>query len=370
MGSAACQTKPSQDPNFLDSLGILGSSPQVNNGVITLQYATPSNIKVATCHYIYTRTILIDFICNTDSLGSPVFVTETAACQYQFEWQSSAACSTTEIFGSNCQVTDPTSGITYDFTDLSYQDYQFSSAGQNFTLHICGNVSTSGCLPGSGACVSDGTGTYSIGQESASIVYTDFNLGLSLSDGSSCIDETGAQNTRSAYIEFVCNENITTGFPQFVVGDQCTYSFIWETSLACVNRDQIECTAVDPITNLTYDLSVLSQSNVNFVAIDQVKDGSQYLVSVCHSLLPQVPGTGCPDESGICQLNGTKPVNLGSVASLIARDGLLIATYTNGNSSGCPPGHNRQSIISFTCDSSGSTLAGWKILFFSFRFLY
>lgn len=350
-GAGACQTVGSNVSTFV-SLGQI-RSPRIVNGDIWTLYSSPSTSFVTNCSNGFSPKIRIDFVCKPGSLGAPVYQLTTATCVYLFVWETSAACSTTSIQGQNCQVTDPTSGLTFDMSPLSSSDYTFAStSGNQYTVHVCGAAKA--CGGTYGGCVTINGVTQSLGLPNSNLTYTDSSLFINLAKGASC----GNGNQRSVNIQFACNPSAGVGQPVFVVDDGCMVTARWETSSACASREQIPCVFTDPATGLTYDLSALSNSESNFFAIDNSSSPSNttlYALSVCHSLLSSPLTQTCNATAGICEVNGTlaQSTNFGSVSSLKVVNGVLTAQYTNGDACG-PQSTPISANISFTCNTNPS----------------
>ena len=69
----------------------------------------------------------------------------------------------------------------------------------------------------------------------------------------------------------------------------CLYEFLWVTSAACpvnVNEDTVfdDCTAVNPQTNVEFDLKVLRNTGNDYVVRDE-KTNLTYYVNVCGPLV-------------------------------------------------------------------------------------
>ena len=354
--AGVCQTNPSHPAqNLFDSLGQI-SSPVINNGVITMTYVNPDPSNVYTCHRVNTRRVVFTFQCLPGSLGAPVFLQESPACVYSFLWQTSAACSLTQIMGQNCQVRDPTSGLSFDLSSLAGSNYTISSGGATYYLNVCQQVSSSQCPSGAGACLVSATGSaLSLGMSNSALTYSDVSLSLTYSNGNPCANN--ASMTRSTVIEFACDSTAGMGQPMLVNDDGCVVSVQWPTSYACASRQRIPCVYVDANGN-TYDLSALSESSTNFVTNDP-NSTAQYVLSVCHSLLPQAPATKCAAGAAACRLAGQLATNLGYVTSLTSVNGSLTATYANGDV--CGPNNLRSSsVVTFVCDNStNASVSGW-----------
>ena len=352
-GAGACQTSLT-NASYYVSLGQI-RSPRILSGSPFLFYSTPSTVAVTNCPNGLSPRSKITFVCKPGYIGNPVYQKTTTDCVYLFLWETSAACSSTIISGSNCQVRDPTSGLWFDMTPLASTDYTFSSStGAQYTLHVCGAASNTTCGANAGGCVQNGGNTQSLGMPSSSPLFSDFSLTLALAGGSSC---NGGAGTRSTNIQFACNPSAGIGAPVFVSDDGCLVNVRWETSSACTSRQQIPCVYVDPSTGITYDLTTLAESANNFYTNNGT---TLYAVAVCHAVVPEALASNCNPAAGICEVNGTlaQSFNFGSVASLKTINGVLVAQYTNGDL--CGPSNTPSSAnITFTCDPNVPTGLSW-----------
>lgn len=366
--AGACQAS-SADATKAYSLGS-PAAPKLRNGLVSLEY----NLG-APCHQnAYNRSLLISFTCAQGSLGAPVFVTETAVCQYIFNWATYAACPTNTggggggsdggngTVGNACRVTDPISNTVYDLSSLTSSSGFYSTSatpdGYVYQLNVCGGISGStrscGTTAGVGVCqTKPGDSAFNskiAGYSNSKLTYSSSGvLTLTYTGGSSCHDN---QYNRSAVISFTCARGVV-GSPVFLTETgECSYLFTWATDAACPpSNDQIECVATDPATNIQYDLSGLSRSSGNWEALDTREGYSfRYFINICHAINP-VTDSSCPVTAGACQANSndlTKAYSLGRPSAPEFSDGSLKIRYDLGT-----PCHqnayNRSMLIMFTC---------------------
>ena len=93
--------------------------------------------------------------------GSPIFVEESADCEYLFKWKTPFACPVKSHTGSHCTVEVPEYGYTFNLSSLNrarnYYSVLLSDKKQKIILNVCGNLSTKDpkCLSpvNAGACL-------------------------------------------------------------------------------------------------------------------------------------------------------------------------------------------------------------------------
>ncbi|KJE92774.1 hypothetical protein, variant 2 [Capsaspora owczarzaki ATCC 30864] len=319
--SGACQTSPS-DATFTNyNLG-LPAAPSVVDGTIVLQYVggTP-------CHNnAYQRSTLIKFSCKAETLGSPVFITETESCQYVFLWETSAACGpANDTTGTDCQVADPSSGAIYDLRPLaSTTDYSFLVGSDKYTINMCKPLVTQcGTDASAGACRFASTSTPAagtvLGHASTTPLLSNGQLSLNMSGGAAC-----GSGSRNVIVSFSCN-TASLGQPVFVTLDSCNVYLRWETSAACgPNPNEGMCTAHDAANGFDYNLGVLTRSETSWTTAG--KSGARFFLNVCDRAF----GSPCGDTAASCQSNNGLVIDLGrsSRALQVTGEGKLSLTYT------------------------------------------
>jgi hypothetical protein len=92
-----------------------------------------------TCRY--NRSTRIDFVCpGPDDVDNDLqFAQEAPDCQYQFLWKTQLACDTTPQVntGSHCQVEDPITGTSLDFSAIGGTSYPVQVAqGGSFYVYV------------------------------------------------------------------------------------------------------------------------------------------------------------------------------------------------------------------------------------------
>ena len=192
---------------------------------------------------------------------------ETSTCSYVFQWVTSFACPVVATSGTNCTVTLPATNETFDLWPLSTSDQALKSPPYTYYINVCHAVSQVNCnvAPGSGACQvkSNSTAQFSLGIVNSGITYSDGVFKIRYTNGTRCSSGVG----RITEIIFECDPDAGIGSPTFT-GEisTCVYQFSWQTSQVCSQIKPVECMAVDPVNNNTYDLSSLSLSDRNWLA--------------------------------------------------------------------------------------------------------
>lgn len=219
---------------------------------------------------------------------------------------------------------------TVGYTDTS------NNKNGSFNVTVCGSLRDSDSLctavDGESVCQLDTIGrNHSCGMFSTmSLSVIGETLHLSYSGGDICHHNS---RPRSVEIDFVCDSQTKDfyGAPRYQeeFGNNCSYSFVWPTALACAPR-KLSCRAGGG----KYDLSPLLESH-HWIVLGE-KDGYRYVIGGCNSLVldsdpfcPHVPFMGgCKYKP---DMNNTG-VNLGFVtADLVVLDeGQLRLTYHNG----------------------------------------
>ena len=191
------------------------------------------------------------------------------ACQYIFRWESLHACRLTlpssPLSKTVCNITDPTSHITYNFTTLVNQKHfviNKTNSNVRYYLELCGSVSSPppGCdRQNTGVCVTDNSGT-----NPKTILYADHKISITshlpfefeivYPSGVRCGSDSSKKWT--AFITLQCDPNGGTPQPEFVSDDHCELQLQWKNSSFCLG--QKACIATDPHTRFIYNLDGLT----------------------------------------------------------------------------------------------------------------
>ena len=363
IGSAACQTKPS-DAGFANyALGHAKAEPRLlDSGDLVIEYELPDNWGTK-CHGQYVRKAVITFECKPGTLGEPIYVGETDDCQYQFTWETSAACNIrTQVKGSMCKVRDPVTGMQYDLTPLANMDHTIRDQGNTYTLAACGPIKAS-CKDdflNAGACQSGSNyGAMPLGKANSDLFLFDGELSLEYTDGSMCHVGTERESDRSLFITFECDHDAGVGKPLFdYESGDCTYFVRWPTAYACSVKPEVECLVVDP-KGVEYDLSMLTLTEGNWDVVSAGQSEFQYVINVCHSLNPSTSTRNCSLNAAACQLkhgDANFHKDLGHVLSVPRYDTAakeIVLEYVSGDVDGCPSA--RTTTIHFVCNDDPKT---------------
>ncbi|XP_068088128.1 cation-independent mannose-6-phosphate receptor [Hyperolius riggenbachi] len=334
-GAAICVV----DSEGKKSLGKFLTAPKLIGDHILLQYTEGS-----TCTNNERIETNITLKCSPGNLESPPVLTYSDDCQYEFEWNTAAACVLSRTEGDNCRVINSQAGLYFDLSPLTKKNggYNVSTDQYDFYINVCSNLTQEPCDAGSGACqVSKTPGSHwNIGVGSSKLSYYDGMIQLSYTDGTPYGDEK--RTPRSSLITFLCDKDADVGQPDYQKEDNYTYNFKWYTKYACP-ASSVECIVVDEATDDQYDLSSLSkvhgEHSGNWNADDEERH-KKYYINVCRSLIP-VPG--CDPFASVCQMQyvkvgekteeRTEISNLGVAISkpTIESSGHIVLKYTNGS---------------------------------------
>ncbi|XP_069811536.1 cation-independent mannose-6-phosphate receptor [Dendropsophus ebraccatus] len=348
--AAICAVGPGGKKN----LGKFLTQPKFVNGHIVLQYTDGS-----TCAENRQINTNITLMCSPGNRESPPVLKSAEDCNYEFEWNTAAACVVSRTEGDGCTVADPEAGFYFDLSPLinNSRSYEIDTDSYNFYINVCGNVTSQPCDPSSGACQVAKTNkqNWNLGVGNSKLSYYDGMIQLSYTGGTPYNDAN--KTPRSALITFLCNRSVDVGQPEYQKEDNYTYNFKWYTKHACPALP-VECIVVDKKNDEQYDLSSLSrvqgEHSTNWFAMDQRQDHhKKYYINVCRSL---VPVKGCDPFAAVCQmgyskvsekLDETVAINNLGVASkkpIIESSGKILLEYTNG--SDCSDQGNRSSYSS------------------------
>ncbi|XP_035222792.1 cation-independent mannose-6-phosphate receptor-like isoform X1 [Stegodyphus dumicola] len=284
----------------------------------------------------------IDFICRSGHINSePVLVhIDDSECQYKFEWHTAEACPEGLVKGANCKIHDDNLGINYDLTPFKNKVYEVDSESYKFYIGICEPVMNSSCSLNQnssqnvGICREDKINHTSvkIGESSSDLSYLDGVVTLNY-----LLVDPLNKTTHVAIIVFICDYDAGNGSPRFAEELKFGYVFHWYTSLVCSNSVSTECVVHDPFSHLIYDLSGLSISEKNWVAVvnEDNKERKIYL-NICRPLAQPLI---CDSNAAACMVEKVdekeKVVisDLGHAVSppVLDSPGHLTLKYTNGN---------------------------------------
>ncbi len=142
-----------------------------------------------------------------------MFRTETARCEYIFDWESTAACPLQdEEAQDNCKVVDQY-GNEFDLNPLSTLQYGTKDRTDKnfFTLSICGAASC-GNLTDAAVCMtpkSDQFNHMAIGLVSKDLDIANGDVSITYESKVPCPNTPGF--TRSVIISLICDDEATPG---------------------------------------------------------------------------------------------------------------------------------------------------------------
>ena len=278
--TSVCRIKKTGSP-IAESLGYFNLEDSnmlnaVDNNVISVATKSSSNHKQA----------LIQYICKTGTLlTSPIFISQFTSNITEFHWYTFAACPQGVSIGSDCLVTEPTTGFTFNLTSLSEKTFQFIDTinKYNYSIHVCSEIPRDtlkeSCAKNAAVCQHDNNDHYySTGSPNSTLIYADSSLKLTYLNGQPC--STGA---RQSTVVFLCDPDTHTAVVQNVTEiEHCSYLIEMKTRFACPPAYRsLECVYFAPSGD-TYDLNELERTEGNWQA--EGADGSVYLINICRPL--------------------------------------------------------------------------------------
>lgn len=313
----------------------------------------------------YNRSLRIFLKCPTDNSGypiygvldTPIFLSETAECQYHFSWRTSAACPVSTSQTSSCSTVSA-DGTVFDLSPLNRLNhdelYEVRPPGTDhvYRINICGATGETGreCM-NNGICqITDGGSgrKYGLGRQH-SLRHIGNSLQMTFMNGSRCHD---GLFERSATIEFRCNKSVTNpadAYVEFIYEyDNCSYEFEMQTALACESTP-VECSYNDPENGDSYDLTEL-KSDDGWGVRAESDDEFMYYINVCRDL-SAIDGHPACSTGAACQVsmqNGDDSMmGKASTTAFSVEDGKLVLRYSDGDT--CHNGDTRQTIVEFQC---------------------
>lgn len=344
------------------NLGYIQSKPLArDDGTLTITYRNGDVCHKGTPSEAHRSTRII-FYCSDIEEG-PVFESESANCEYVFNWRTPAACKLQTSLGSNCKVIEPRYKYEFDLNPLkkANSDYVVEKDGYKYFINVCGPLKESGHCDinaGVGACqTKPADASFSpvnAGLGNADLHYSSGELTLTYSGGK---EKCHGQYERKTIIKFVCDEskNGSEG-PLFIEESfNCQYVFEWATRHACPPFKAGSCFVQNG--DDLYDLSSLKLLNDNYDYYDS-NEQKRYVINVCRSLIHQKDAT-CPYNAAACMVDLTKSEsdtdrykNIGEVNEdqVQFENGYLLLVYNNGDI--CNDGVGKMTTrIVFKCDA-------------------
>ncbi|KAM9840298.1 cation-independent mannose-6-phosphate receptor [Aulostomus maculatus] len=338
--AGACQVEKSSW-----SLGEANSRLSYYDGLIQLTYSNGSqyNNKEHTL-----RSTHISFLCDPEAgAGKPEFQIEDKYT-YNFRWYTSYACPERP---HDCLVTDPKTLDQYDLSSLSRTtsgsnwkalDLSDTNNPRKYYINICRPLNpVLGCDRNASVCQMK----YTSGQlllsllgpslESLKEVVSVKNMGVSkrgpkieardrllleFTDGSSCVSD-GQQLTYTTRIHLVCSRGTLSMGPRFLMYQNCSANFMWETRAACAIQTtrNTDCAVVDPNTGFEFNLQLLASKT----GYKTNANGKDFLVNICSDVKE------CGEGMAGCELEDNHPSSPVGVEKTLqySTDGLLQLSY-------------------------------------------
>ncbi|KAM4522347.1 cation-independent mannose-6-phosphate receptor isoform 2-T2 [Odontesthes bonariensis] len=349
--AGACQVEKSSW-----SLGEANSHLSYYDGLIQLTYSNGSQYNNEQ-HTL--RSTLISFLCDPEAgPGNPVFQVEDKYT-YNFRWYTSYACPQRP---HECLVTDPNTLDQYDLSSLSRSsssrnwlamDLSDTSNLKKYYINICRPINP---VPGCDRDASICEIKYVTEQGSPKEVVSVSNMGISkrgpiieerdqllleFTDGSVCLSE-GQKLSFATRIHLACSRGTTSMGPRFLMNQNCTANFMWETRAACAiqTTKNSTCAVVDPNSGFEYNLQLLASST----GYKTTANGKDFLVNICSDAAECGQGmAGCELENG----QAVSPVGVERTLQYTT-DGMLKLTYKGPRDD--PTATRDTFTINFVCD--------------------
>ncbi|XP_029281689.1 cation-independent mannose-6-phosphate receptor [Cottoperca gobio] len=349
--AGACQVEKSSW-----SLGEVNSRLSYYDGMIKLTYSNGSqyNNKEHTL-----RSTLISFLCDPEAgAGNPEFQVEDQYT-YNFRWYTSYACPERP---HECLVTDPITLEQYDLSSLSrstnmtnWQTMDLSDTMnlKKYYINICRPINpVLGCDRHASVCETK----YITEQGSPKEVVSVSNMGVSkrgpiieardrllleFTDGSVCMSD-GKKLAYTTRIHLVCSRGSLTTDPRFLMYQNCTANFMWDTRAACAIKttENNRCAVVDPNTGYKINLQRLATKT----GYKTTGNGKDFLVNLCSDMAE------CGQGMSGCELEDGHPSSQVGVEKTLqyTTDGLLQLTYKGTLDE--PTATRDTFTINFVCD--------------------
>lgn len=256
------------------------------------------------CKNNITYSALILFECDElAENGYPSLMLRTAdECHFIFHWPTSSAC----VEKSFCHISNPDTGVTYDFRKLSGVQLEAVSPkkpDEKVIFSIC-SAAKAPCLERSGSCISK-TKNNQIQTTESGIVNSELkfdgkNPYLLYESGAIC--EKMGQNYKTR-IDFVCADNLQDEGAT-LIEDGCTVVIQYKTLLAC---GYLKNCVAKKLNGEEIDLSSLIDYEGNYEAKvnsktlpKEASDEIKYVMNICRPL-NSIYSLNCRGTSGACR---------------------------------------------------------------------
>uniref|UniRef100_H3CWI6 Insulin-like growth factor 2 receptor n=1 Tax=Tetraodon nigroviridis TaxID=99883 RepID=H3CWI6_TETNG len=353
--SGACQVERRQGVSQRSwSLGEANSRLSYYDGLIQLVYSNGSQYND---DKHTARSTLISFMCDPDAgAGHPEFQVEDTYT-YNFHWYTSYACPERP---HECLVTDPVTLDQYDLSSLSHStsannwhvmDFSDPLNPKKYYFNICRPITpVLGCDRHASVCqmryeqgsMKEVVSVSNMGMAKGGPIIEDRDrLLLKFTDGSNCTSD-GQKLSYSTLIYLACSRGAQSRKPRFLMYQNCTASFMWETRAACAvaTTKSENCSVVDPNTGFEFNLQLLASEK----GYSDTKNGKEFLVNICSNMSKCGAGNaGCVLEDGVpfSQVGAERSLQYSS-------NGLLTLTYKGQLDK--PTGKRDTFTINFVCD--------------------
>jgi len=262
------------------------------------------------------------------------------------------------VEGQGCTYT-ASDGSKYDLSQMAQasggQDYYGTDAkGYQYYWNICGNTVSTQCGVPSSVCQTATGRMYSCGMLPPR--FSD-NADGPVNEGVTLVYSNGSTAAgcfpRSTIINLKCNPNVGRGNVVSIKEGttQCSYVISMESAYACPKGSSPSSCTYTATDGSKYDLSQMTaQPGGN----DYTWKDSRfnYIVNICG---PVVSTASCGKPSStVCQFPG--PQCCGTISPMSFQDGEkgprtgVTITYGGGDTSTCPAGASRQTVVYVTCN--------------------
>lgn len=334
IGSSVCSIHPdgSAKPIGMFDLGQMSGIRTVDKHVVSITGHMKGSNYSATIHYV----------CKPGDLSSaPVFVGVVDQYNYEFHWNTYAACPSGLQSGADCTVSFQ--GYLFNLSSIPVLNFTSSDKKYLYEISVCSVLKPTlthcnSSRPGICQVARASNISYSLGQVNSTLIYEDGTLRLTYSGGHKC--QHVSSSPRNTTVLFICDSNAHTPSITSVTEDLCTYVVEVQTKLACPPGNRAtECIFFNG--SQSYDFSDLSRSLDQGNWETRGPDDSEYFINVCQ---PLNRVSGCSPLAGACRIwsqgGQTRYTNLGLAYNTSFHqdeDGHVKLVYEFPSSSqGCP----------------------------------
>nr|XP_027199467.1 cation-independent mannose-6-phosphate receptor-like isoform X2 [Dermatophagoides pteronyssinus] len=337
--SAACMIDKANNLSF--NIGNFNRPITYNKQSKTFELLYTDGFDLTRNKTVNTRII---FICSTYQVQPVEIDFDGEHSEYVLEFRTPAACPMNPVIGDDCKIYDSFTGHSFDLSPLKSASYYVIRGDQyEFELNLCGPIVDGSCeRPDTAICQKELLGQkrkFSLGTSHDKLVYWNSILNMTFTNGDPYNDVN--HTPRKSHISFVCDETAGKGHPEFIGESNRSYSFIWYTSLACV--EEVPKTSHCTFENETHfiDFSPLSLSMGNHFVLSD--DQTLIKINFCKSLNRERSNLVklCKPNSAACMIQMHSPgetiiTNLGepSEPPMTGFDGDIYFFLNNGDP--CP----------------------------------